>query len=557
MLALVAGISLMVWNAARSDGLVIESFSVPPEMAAKGFTGQVIAGKTLDELIAIQNANRTSRAAKSFANNWGDDLKVEIPDTGVSVGEAFRFLKSWLGHETHISGEVTRTQTGIAITARVSGETGATVSGSEAELDALVHKAAENIYRVTQPYRYGVYLQSHGRTAEAIVVFKALATSGPAQERPWGYIGWSNALLDTAPREVADALLEKALTLQPGNILALNNLATGTLQAGREEETLALNSRMLAAMAGESSAMIAHDQLAALSKRPEGVRAQLQGDWQQAARRIQEGIDLGAASVSSASHAVAAQKAWNHDLAGARAVLADPAPSSNVALGTGVFFAVTTPMMIRFEAGDWAGVLAGNRALEPVMRQYPGTRSAYRTQTVALIAQAQARLGNFAGAETLIAPTPGDCGPCLRARGWIAHMQGQHARADFWFARAAAIAPSIPYADAEWGAALLARGKPDAAIEKFKLANRKGPHFADPLEGWGEALMARNQSHLALVKFAEAEKHAPNWGRLHLKWGEALLYAGRRDEAMAQFTRARQLDLTPSEKSELGRQGHV
>ena len=93
--------------------------------------------------------------------------------------------------------------------------------------------------------------------------------------------------------------------------------------------------------------------------------------------------------------------------------------------------------------------------------------------------------------------------------------------------------PSIPFADAAWGQALLARGQPDAAIEKFKLANQKGPHFADPLEGWGEALMAKNQSHLALAKFAEADKYAPNWGRLHLKWGEALVYAGKKDEAQS------------------------
>ena len=96
--------------------------------------------------------------------------------------------------------------------------------------------------------------------------------------------------------------------------------------------------------------------------------------------------------------------------------------------------------------------------------------------------------------------------------------------------------------------------KPDAAIEKFNLANKRGPHFADPLEGWGEALMAKNQSHRALAKFAEAEKYAPNWGRLHLKWGEALVYAGKRDQAKAQLARASQLDLTPSEKQELARQ---
>jgi tetratricopeptide (TPR) repeat protein len=143
----------------------------------------------------------------------------------------------------------------------------------------------------------------------------------------------------------------------------------------------------------------------------------------------------------------------------------------------------------------------------------------------------------------------------MRAR--IAELESQHARADWWFARAVAAAPSIPFAYADWGKVLFAQGQPDAAIEKFKLANQKGPHFADPLEMWGEALMARNQSHLALAKFEEADKYAPNWGRLHLKWGEALVYAGKPDKAKRQFARAAQLDLTPSEKFELAKASHV
>jgi tetratricopeptide (TPR) repeat protein len=551
LLAVVAGLGVMVWTAAHSDGLVIESFSVPPDMAAKGFTGQVIASKTLDELTLIQNANRTARAAKSFANNWGDDLKVEIPDTGVSVGEAFRFLKSWLGHETHISGEITRAPSGIAITARVGGESGATVTGSEADLDALVHKAAENIYRVTQPYRYGVYLSTRGRNDEAVIVFKTLATSGPVQERPWGYIGWANALMDTAPRDEGNALLQKALALQSDNILALNNLTNGNVAGGREQEALGLNTKLRAALNGGTSATINPAQLASLRKQAEGVRAQLLGDRQQAARRVQESMALGAANVSSGSYVLATQDARGHALADARAALIDPVKSTNMVPGNEAFNAAMARMEVMAEAGDWVGLLTEARTLDPLMRRYPGIRVSYRTRSVPLIAQAQARLGNFSTVETLIAPTPGDCGPCLRARGWIAALHGEPTRADFWFARAAAIAPSIPFAHAEWGKALLARGKPDAAIEKFKLANQKGPHFADPLEGWGEALMAKNQSHLALAKFAQAEKYAPNWGRLHLKWGQALAYSGKRDEARAQFARAATLDLTPSEKSEL------
>ena len=154
-----------------------------------------------------------------------------------------------------------------------------------------------------------------------------------------------------------------------------------------------------------------------------------------------------------------------------------------------------------------------------------------RIRVAPLLAYALAMSGDVAGAQAAIAPTPGDCYDCIRTRGLIAAAAKQWGRADYWFARAVQQAPSIPFAYADWGQSLLARGQPDAAIEKFTLANQKGPHFADPLEGWGEALMAKNQSHLALAKFAEADKYAPNWGRLHLKWGEALAYAGKRDEA--------------------------
>jgi tetratricopeptide (TPR) repeat protein len=551
MLAVVAGLSLMVWNAAHSDGLIIESFSVPPDMAAKGFTGQVIAGKTLDELITIQNSYRTSRAAKSFTNNWGNDIKVEIPETGISVGEAFRFLKTWLGHETHISGEVTRTVSGLAITARVSGESGATVVGGEPDLDALVHKCAESIYRVTQPYRYGAYLQTAGRSAEAIAVFKLLAESGPEQERPWGYIGWANSLLDTKEGNDKDAPLQKALALQPDNILALNNFANGRSRTGQEEEEFHLNARQLIAFDHNPSATISPAQIPALRQRAEGIHAQLLGDWQEAARHILK--SFGGASVYSASYLLSSDYAKNHNLHAAMAALADPIPPSNIAPGTNAFTVIQTSMELRSEAADWNRILGEARALDSVMSRYPGTRSGYLTRTIPVIAVAHAHLGNYSTAEALIAPTPSYCGPCLRARGWIAALRGQNTRADFWFARAAAAAPSIPFANAEWGKALLARGKPDDAIARFKLANLKGPHFADPLEGWGEALMAKNQSHLALPKFKQAEKYAPNWGRLHLKWGEALAYAGKKDEAKVQFARAAQLDLTPSEKAELRR----
>ena len=85
----------------------------------------------------MQDITYSSRPPQSYENNWGDNLKVEIPETGISIGELQQFLKDWLGHDTHITGEVWRTQSGIAVTAREGTEAGATFTGPESDLDGL------------------------------------------------------------------------------------------------------------------------------------------------------------------------------------------------------------------------------------------------------------------------------------------------------------------------------------------------------------------------------------------------------------------------------------
>jgi tetratricopeptide (TPR) repeat protein len=204
-------------------------------------------------------------------------------------------------------------------------------------------------------------------------------------------------------------------------------------------------------------------------------------------------------------------------------------------------------------AGDWPDAISEARAYQTALAVIDPPGRVFRTRAEPRIAIALAQTGDFGAAHRAIDATPVDCYLCLRTRGRIDVAEKNYGGGVFWFTSAVRVAPSIPFADTDWGQMLLARGRPDEAIAQFTIAHQKGPHFADPLEGWGEALMAKNQSHLALAKFSEADKYAPNWGRLHLKWGEALVYAGKKDEAKDQFARAAQLDLTPSDKPELAR----
>ena len=105
-LAIVIGLGVAVWSAAHDNSLVIDAFSVPPDLAARGLTGHAIAAQVQDQLTGMQKLTGSARPANSYANNWGGDIKVQIPDTGVSIGEFYRMLVLWFGDQTHVTGEV-------------------------------------------------------------------------------------------------------------------------------------------------------------------------------------------------------------------------------------------------------------------------------------------------------------------------------------------------------------------------------------------------------------------------------------------------------------------
>jgi tetratricopeptide (TPR) repeat protein len=552
LLAAVVGVCAMVWNAAHADGLVIESFSVPPDMAQRGLTGQVVAGEILDRLTEIQTATVSSRTGKSYAGGWGDDIKVEIPETGVSIGEAYRFLRRWLGHENHVSGSVWRDQGDIVISVHREDKS-VTVKGPESGFEDQLRRAAEGVFNLAEPYRYAVYLTSHGREAEGVAVFRGMIADGSPSDRAWGYVGLAHTLTGSGQIDQREGvrLNREAATLDPGNITVINNLASGERGLSHLEAALQGYRAELALLGRGDNREYVADRVLVLKELVTSSVNSLLGAYDDTIFSVARIIQTGSGgSYTNLSSTLARTEIAAHDLAAARTITLD---SAREHLSPAVIQAnqLLLRETIATEEENWRDVLATAASIMSRLKSYPAMRQGFLVDQVPLQAYAEARLGNLAEAEVLMASMPPDCDFCMVQRARIADLRGQHARADWWFSRAVADAPSIPLVYATWGQALLARGDSDRAIVQFRIANQKGPHFADPLEGWGEALMAKNQSHLALAKFAQAEKYAPNWGRLHLKWGEALGYTGKKDEAKVQLAQAAQLDLAAGDKSEL------
>jgi len=561
VLAIAVLIGNAIWNAAHDRGLVIEAFQVPPDLASRGLTGEVVASQLLDRLTAMQNATNSARPPQSYANNWGNDIKVQIPDTGVSIGEFNRYLQGWLGHETLIGGEVFRSANGVTVTARVSGNDSVSFSGPVASLDALLQRAAEHIYEQTQPYRYASYFMGDivsaagAQSNEARQVFTRLTVNPDPEERAWAWLGLSAiALYHDGDARGAIPELRNALSNKPGLVLALFDMAETEDFLGHSEAAFTFDRATERAFdrlsPGELSprAMVFGQENAANT-------ATAVGDFSGAIAASQHGMELPPSHHSAENFRdnICDALAFEHDGKAARAALRSmpTLPASDMddrALRLEVVFLTYVALH------DWPAVAMKEPAVEKIQRTaLPGfdNKSILATQFRPWLALAKAKLGDISAAEAVIGTTPADCYDYVRVRGSIAALAHRSGAAAYWFAIATKQGPSLPFAYTDWGRVLMAQGDIAEAIEKFTLANAKGPHFADPIEMWGEALMQKNRSDLALAKFEEANKFAPHWGRLHLKWAKALFYAGHEGDAQKQFAIASHLDMSASDRAQL------
>ena len=555
-LLIVVGIAIAMWNASQADGLIVDAFTVPPDFERAGMGGTVVAGDLTQKLAAIRGIaiGISFSISRDVSTDRADDIKVEIPDTGVSISEAWRYLRRWLGHERYLTGSVRELGDGrVALSVSLDGAGAMTVAGRPSDLPALEQTEAENVFAAFDPVNNINYLSAMGHYREAMDAAARYVPTVQGVMHADAYTLWSyTTAYATGDFGLALARTHIAMGIDPKLAVAHVMAARFHFFMGHQEAQLAENRAILSLRNEDQPPAHRHGGFDEMKNQANAQIALLLGDFANASS-----WNCGH-SCTFAGHVLAraAMAARLHDLAQARALL-----DEGLAAGT------TDPgevgevrYYMEAAAGDWGAALRdASRIRYTVKSGYRGAHFMARieaTYTTPLLAVAQAHVGDFAASHRSIEGTPADCVPCETARGDIDALERNYGGAAYWFGRAVHDAPSIPFADADWGQMLTARGDLDGAIAKFDAAHRKGPHFADPLELWGEALIAENRSDLALARFEDAARYAPNWGRLHLKWGEALLWSGHRDEARKQFAIAATLGLTASEKSELAKISH-
>ena len=157
-----AGAVLMVRDAVTSREVVVEPFRIPSTLAALGIDGAIVASGLLDELGRLQDATRSNSAARGLTGAWSGNIKFDVPETGISLGEISRLLRERFGHDVRIDGDLVGTPAGrLLLTVRGNGVPPKTFEGSAADLRKLTVAAAEYVYSKSQPARWASYLNTH------------------------------------------------------------------------------------------------------------------------------------------------------------------------------------------------------------------------------------------------------------------------------------------------------------------------------------------------------------------------------------------------------------
>ena len=105
------GMVVMIRDAVTARSVVIDPFDIAPNVAAEVPSGKIVAAGLLDVLTRIQAATRSSAEHRALSNAWTNDIAIDVPETGVSIGQLERMLKTRFGHDQHIEGDLVKTST--------------------------------------------------------------------------------------------------------------------------------------------------------------------------------------------------------------------------------------------------------------------------------------------------------------------------------------------------------------------------------------------------------------------------------------------------------------
>jgi tetratricopeptide (TPR) repeat protein len=237
-----------------SDTILIESFSVPKELADKGYSGQVIAHKLNDQIAAIyaisdslpdksmvtEKDKQTVAATKSIIPaGTKEPIDVQIPGSNVSIQSLAHIIKKVVGFkQIRIEGEITSEDTVLQITSRLSNCNYKTSIGRKDKINDILRVNAEHILKCLHPYALARYYYVEKKHKQAVETIHTILAQAPRSDDKFAYNLWGNILRNQKNYQEAIIKYQEASNLDPENSFFVTNLGNTFYGLGDFEEAI-------------------------------------------------------------------------------------------------------------------------------------------------------------------------------------------------------------------------------------------------------------------------------------------------------------------------------
>ena len=504
------GILIMLYDAFTSKNVVVDAFESPPILASRGLNGTVVATQVLDGLQKLQDATRGPSRGLATKSAWSSDIKVELPETGISIGEIDRLLHQRFGHDVHVEGDLVQTPKGdLALTVRGDGVPAKTFEGPIDGLEALTTQASEYLYGRSQPWLYAVYLANNGRNEDALAFLPGAFARATDDQRGNLANVWANALngLNRPKEAAAEYRLSMSYT-QPRSPVwwkAWTNLISVLPGAAGEEVAWRESIRYLKA-ADDAPAderpetRLLMNPAGSVWDLPLALKA-LQAD-------AEHNQGAGAATLPDGPAIADTYELMHDHLQADRALAASDPDDSSTKVEADLFKVYRAldsnrPALALAPAESFYKAWLADPTLHNNMADVP-----------CYVALVYGLSGRMADAEAVFRKT-GPWARCYAMHGDVLARSGDVDGAMRVWSEGLRIAPDIVPIYLHRGLFELSQGNLRAAQADLATAHAKAPHYAEPLKAWGDVLARAGHWRAALAKYDEALQYAPAWIELH------------------------------------------
>jgi hypothetical protein len=507
----------MLYDAFTSRSVVVESFKAPAALAGRGVTGEVVASDVLDGLQKLQLATRGTQKSLNTRGAWASDIKIEVPETGVSIGEIDRLLHARFGHDLHIDGDLTETDAdGLALTVRGDAVPAATFTGAAGELDKLSTQAAEYVYGRSQPIQYAVYLAASGRDKEALSFLPgAFARTDNDADRARLANTWGNAYVNLNQPALGAEKYRLTMSLAKLRSRYWWTAWTNMIQAinasqGEEAGWRASNAFLLAAATAPKGQQPELRLMSAAAGDSWNLPLALAGNLADMA------LHAGGAATVIDGPVIADEYALLHDPTLAARYLAASDPDDPTTKAE----ALALQAYAALERGDAAGAITPLEAYKALWLANPPLQIGMDDEPC-FLGLAYGLAGRVREAEGAFELVKTPWSRCYAFHGQVLAQAGDLDGAQRVWAEGVRLLPDLPNVYLARGRWEMGRGDLKAAEADLSIAATKAPRYADPWKSWGDLLAQEGRWKAAASKYEAAVKSAPAWPDLRQAVGAA------------------------------------